>query len=346
MSATLLTPLLALLFLLTTASPLLSPSPSPSSTSRGTCDVKALLGHAKGLRCDRLRAVLATSSSCASAKDGAGRTALHWIGGNAKIQDNTNDQEWKYLMGKSGFCTQIVLAFAGHDAIWMKDSSGMLPLHWAAANGMEEVASTLLLASLKGESTGGKWSIGGERSGNERSDQEREEEVRHRHVAMVEAREKTKGMTPLLVACAHNHLHLIKLLILNSANVDAYDGNGHTCLIKASVNGRADIVEYLLGTKARANPRMRDSDSKLMWSACHYAVFAGRKEIIELLLARESCDMKDAEGLTPYALAGIVPDREEIRNLLVNARIQSIQRDHKAWVGREDILQAGEEDEL
>ena len=69
-------------------------------------------------------------------------------------------------------------------------------------------------------------------------------------------------------------------------------------------------------------------------------MFAGRKEIVELLLRHDGCDldMKDAKGLTPYALAGVVPDRDEIRNLLVTVRIQSIQREHKVWVGEGDDL--------
>ena len=286
-----------------------------------TCDTQALLGHAKGLRCNRLRAMMASDPTCAKAADGARRTALHWIGGNAKIQSNTNAQEWEYLMGKSGFCAQVVLAFAGHGAIWMEDASGMLPLHWAAANGMAEVATTMLRAEAGGATEG-------------------EGELRRARFSMVEAREKTKGMTPLLVACAHNHLDVVRLLVLNKADINVLDDDGHTCLIKAAVNGRKDIVAFLLGTEARANPRMRDSDSKLMWSACHYAVFAGRKEIVELLLRQDGCDldMKDAKGLTPYALAGVVPDRDEIRNLLVTVRIQSIQREHKVWVGEGDDL--------
>ena len=120
--------------------------------------------------------------------------------------------------------------------------------------------------------------------------------------------------------------------------MDALDDDGHTCLIKAAVNGRADIAKFLL-LEAGARPHTRDRDSKLKWSACHYAVFAGRSEIIKLLLEQQGCDldMKDGEGLTPYALAGVVPDRDDIRSLLVNHRIQSVYGKHSAWVESTEI---------
>ena len=85
-----------------------------------TCDVETLIGHAKGLRCNQLRAMLSGDESCAQASDRSGRTALHWVGGNARIQGDMNTQEWEYFMGKSGFCTQILVAFAGTNAIWLQ----------------------------------------------------------------------------------------------------------------------------------------------------------------------------------------------------------------------------------
>ena len=298
------------------AADLPSPSEATDTHSEGrhhqesSCNVKELLGHAKALRCDDLRNALLSDESCARAADKSGRTALHWIGGNARLQGDTNEHEREYILGKSGFCTQVYIAFAGPKSIWSVDSSGMLPLHWAAANGMSEVAATLIISSRNKDGTPKALS----------------------NINIMEAQEATKGMTPLLVACSHNHLETIRVLVSNKADVNSLDNDGQSCLIKAVLNGRKDIIEFLV-SEAKVDTNIRDMESKLKWSACHFGVFAGRKEVISQLLDLKSCDidMEDSEGLTPYALAGVIPDREEIRNLLVNYRISSIQARHRAW---------------
>ena len=88
----------------------------------------------------------------------------------------------------------------------------MLPLHWAAANGMSEVAATLIISSRNSVSKAVS------------------------KINIMEARESSKGMTPLLVACSHNHLETIKVLVSNEADVNSLDDDGQSCLIKAVLN--------------------------------------------------------------------------------------------------------------
>ena len=149
---------------------------------------------------------------------------------------------------------------------------------------------------------------------------------------MLEAREKTKAYPAACCLCTQPLEH--RQIVFAIMQIWVLDDDGHTCLIKAAVNGRADV--HFCSWK-QTRPHTRDRDSKLKWSACHYAVFAGRSEIIAAEQQGCDLDMKDGEGLTPYALAGVVPDRDDIRSLLVNHRIQSVYGKHSAWVESTEI---------
>lgn len=86
---------------------------------------------------------------------------------------------------------------------------------------------------------------------------------------------------PLLIAAKKNHLDIIKLLIENSAEVNAESSNGmHTALSKASEFGHKDIVNYLLSNGADVNPKV-DSVGIIPLSM---AILGKHTEVVKTLL--------------------------------------------------------------
>lgn len=71
--------------------------------------------------------------------------------------------------------------------------------------------------------------------------------------------ESVSGFTPLLYACRGGHLDVCRELIAHGADVNACTKAGaSTCLHRAALSGRADVVDLLL--THGASPTARDAD--------------------------------------------------------------------------------------
>ncbi|CAF1574984.1 unnamed protein product [Rotaria sp. Silwood1] len=86
-------------------------------------------------------------------------------------------------------------------------------------------------------------------------------------------------LTPLMFACQHGFLDIVKYLIKHGARVEARDRFKRTPLIHACMYGHAHVVSYLL--RIGANPNVFDSS---MNSALHYAIAYGWYFCVRLLM--------------------------------------------------------------
>lgn len=88
------------------------------------------------------------------------------------------------------------------------------------------------------------------------------------------------GWAPLHYAATSAHLEVMRLLLDNSAYIDAASPNGSTPLMMAAMYGNAQAVKLLL--EAGADPKLKNS---LGLTATDFAVKADRKDSVELITA-------------------------------------------------------------
>ena len=86
--------------------------------------------------------------------------------------------------------------------------------------------------------------------------------------------------TGLMIAAWEGNVPLMELFAARGADVNKSNSLGETALMHAAWKGRLAAVQWLLAHGARIER------AALQWTALHYAVFAGRNEIAELLLDR------------------------------------------------------------
>jgi len=86
------------------------------------------------------------------------------------------------------------------------------------------------------------------------------------------------GWTPLHYAASNSNLPLIKLLLENSAYIDAESPNGTTPLMMASMYGSAEAVKLLL--EEGADPQLKNQQGM---TAIQFAQRANRKDVAELI---------------------------------------------------------------
>lgn len=110
--------------------------------------------------------------------------------------------------------------------------------------------------------------------------------------------------TPLYLAVSHNNLPAVKLLIEYGVDVKGYGD----ALIKASMYGRLDIVEYLLKKGTDINARDRSSGS----TALHSASLSGHLDVVKYLLEKGAdINAIDDEGKTPLGLIEYLIERKD-----------------------------------
>jgi len=114
------------------------------------------------------------------------------------------------------------------------------------------------------------------------------------------------GDTPLIKAVSGNYnptsrLATIRLLVEKGADIHATDPSGRSVLIRAVVNGNAEIVSYLLNKGTKLESVDQEGKTPLMWASTK-----GNLEIVKLLLAKGADITKTSkEGKTAlnYAMA-------------------------------------------
>jgi ankyrin repeat protein len=117
-------------------------------------------------------------------------------------------------------CTEVLQAYLlnGADVLVCSPTKGVTTLHYAATKGQTD-SCKLLLAS-------------------------------ENSVVDVKA---VDGSTALMQAVASEHVHIVKLLLQNGADVNAVSNDNTTALIAASVLGRVDLAATLIEAGADVN---------------------------------------------------------------------------------------------
>jgi hypothetical protein len=99
--------------------------------------------------------------------------------------------------------------------------------------------------------------------------------------ADVNARDEAE-LTPLYYAASNGRAEIVELLIGCGAHVDDADREGWTALSVAAKKGHLRVVELLIEKGANANIEVKNTYTPL-----NYAILNGHREVVERLLALE-----------------------------------------------------------
>nr|XP_023416498.1 POTE ankyrin domain family member H [Cavia porcellus] len=109
----------------------------------------------------------------------------------------------------------------------------------------------------------------------------------------------SKQRTALHYASAYGHPEVVRLLIQKKFDLNAWDSDHDTALIKAVKCYEEDCVSILL--EHGANPNITNAKGN---TALHYAVYSSKSSLAAKLLSHGAdAEAKNKEGLTPLMLA-------------------------------------------
>jgi ankyrin repeat protein len=170
------------------------------------------------------------------------------------------------------------------------------PLSWAAANGHDNVATTLI---LYGASLHVKDKLGYRPMGLAAFHGHQGMVARFlRHGVNVDQRNRA-GSTALHLAATRGHIGVVKLLLDQGANIDFQDKEGYTALHRAAKADSNPAVMLLLLKRASVEVQDAAGRTPLSWAAGN-----GCKHVIKLLLIRRAAvGVKDATGRTALSWA-------------------------------------------
>ena len=115
----------------------------------------------------------------------------------------------------------------------------------------------------------------------------------------------------LMIGAWEGNIDMMRLFISRGADINRMNGNGETAIILAAWRGQLAAVKWLLERGARLNAPPRQ------WSALHYAVFAGHREVVDYLLAQGAdINARSTNGSSVLMMA-IYEGREDLARLLV-----------------------------
>ena len=177
----------------------------------------------------------------------------------------TNNISVLHLAARSGNAKAVELLMAHRADLEARDSTGQVPLHWAAFANSASVIAVFLAA----------------------------------RPALLETRSKDKA-TPLHIAAGNGAKVAVDLLMARGANIGAHDlSNGWTPLHYAARYSHPEIAERLLVKGAEINVRDNEGNTPL-----HLAAHADAVNVVRLLLARRAdTSAKNREGQTPLQMA-------------------------------------------
>ncbi|KAL1773292.1 POTE ankyrin domain family member A, partial [Sigmodon hispidus] len=108
-----------------------------------------------------------------------------------------------------------------------------------------------------------------------------------------------KNRTALHFACVYGRLPVVNVLLNNNCEIDAFDKNHITPLMKSVQCWKQKCAAILL--EHGADPNTRDNSGNC---ALHYAVYNGHEEMAALLLEYHAdIEQKTKDGFTPLLLA-------------------------------------------
>ena len=129
------------------------------------------------------------------------------------------------------------------------------------------------------------------------------------------------AMTPLIKASWEGRRDIIKYLLAKGANVNAHNGDGQTALMQAVVRGFDDVVELLITGGADVKAR----DSRGM-TAFVFAADSAALEIADVLIKHGADpDAVDSSGITALMTAADQGNEEVVRYLVkAGAKVNKI----------------------
>jgi ankyrin repeat protein len=165
-------------------------------------------------------------------------------------------------------------------------------LHWAAAEGHEDVAEALIAhgADVNLKDNDGDTPLHKVTSRGHKEIVE----LLIAHGADVNA-QNNDGHTPLHHPPVEGDKDVVELLIARGANLNDPDNDGDTPLHHAASKGHKEIVELLIAYGADLNAQDNDGDTPL-----HEVASRGHKEMVELLITQGAdVNVKDNDHSTP-----------------------------------------------
>ena len=159
-----------------------------------------------------------------------------------------------------------LLASACPAACEVQDVEGKTPLHFAAANGHDELCAyimDLVLDINPGDISGDTPLHSAAQTGNCISYQVIFEKVLDRNP------KNNAGNTPLHMAAWHGHSELFELAVLNAQDINPGNHIGKTPLHFAAKNGHIEVCEFILDFVVDMNPRSNDGHTPLSLAASH-----------------------------------------------------------------------------
>jgi len=193
------------------------------------------------------------------------------------------------------FCNKIKLK---PDLITSTDSSGRVPLHWAASKGHKEMVSWLLSQHKDANPLDdSKWTplIIAASGGHT-------EVVQSLLAAGADSTAVTdQKRSALLYAASKNRYDIVNLLLAARVNVNEQDVVGQTGLHRAAGQGHMQSVTALLS----ADNCLVDVQDRYGNTALHYACEEERLEVARLLIkAGANTEVQNREEKTPIQLCG------------------------------------------
>lgn len=115
----------------------------------------------------------------------------------------------------------------------------------------------------------------------------------------------------LMIGAWEGNLELMRLFISRGADINLLNANGESAIALAAWRGKSEAVKWLLERGARINA------GEKQWSALHYAVFNGHKDLAAYLLDQGAdLDAHSTNGSTPLMMA-VYEGHEDLARFLI-----------------------------
>ena len=202
---------------------------------------------------------------------------------NAEVDPQNNDGDTPFLrFWKNGRNPDILQLFLNHNAdVRVCEGNGYTPLHFAARNGLLELAQTLLNRNVEVNS------------------------------------QNSHKSTPLLLASELGHPDVVQLLLDHNADLYLCDSDGDTPLHCAAVGGRLEVTLLLLKLNVEVNSRNVEGSTPLhLASRGSKSLRKGSAVVVRLLLHwGADVQARDLSGKTASEVAR-GPEQQDIIRLL------------------------------